>query len=67
MPIVYDRLIQKMKDAGFNSSTAKQTHIIGQQTYKEIMSGGSITIKSLERLCEYFGCQPGDIIEYRKE
>lgn len=67
MPIVYDKLIQKMKDAGFNSNTAKNTNVIGQQTYKEIMTGGSITIKSLAKLCEYFNCQPGDIIEFRKE
>lgn len=67
MPIVYDKLIEKMKDAGFNSSTAKSTNVIGQQTYKEIMVGGGITIKSLAKLCEYFKCQPGDLIEFKEK
>ncbi len=65
MPIVYDKLIKKMKDVGMTSYTVRKDNIIGQATYKKIMTGGHIDTYTLEKLCEYFKCQPGDLIEYK--
>lgn len=67
MPIVYDRLIDKMKEHGFTSFTAKTTNIIGQGTYKKIMNGDDVKLSTLEKLCKYLDCDPSEVIEYRKE
>ena len=64
MAIKYDKLIGLMQERGITSYTVKNQKIIGQATYKKIMQGGDIDTRSIDRLCRYFGCQPGDILEY---
>lgn len=64
MAIKYDKLIAIMQERGVTSYTVKNQKIIGQATYKKIIQGGDIDTRSIDRLCRYFGCQPGDILEY---
>lgn len=64
MAIKYDKLIALMQERGVTSYTVKNQKIIGQATYKKIMQGGDIDTRSIDRLCRYFDCQPGDILEY---
>lgn len=67
MPIKYDKLINLMKQAGITSYTVKKDKIIGQATYKKILEGGDIDTRTIAKLCELLNCQPGDILEYKKE
>ena len=64
MSIKYDKLILKMKEAGWNTYIIKRDKIIGQATYKKILEGGDIDTRTISRLCKRFQCQPGDLIEY---
>ena len=64
MPIVYTRLLKIFEERGINSYTIKKNKVIGQAAYKSITHGESITMKTIEKLCEYLNCQPGDILEY---
>ena len=64
MSIKYDKLIQMMKDHGINSYTVKRDKIIGQATYKKIMSGEYVNLSTIDTLCRLFNCQPGDLLEY---
>ncbi len=64
MPIVYDKLINMMKQQGVTSYTIKKENIIGQASYKKIREGGDIDTRTISKLCKYFNCQPGDILEY---
>lgn len=64
MPIKYDKLIQMLNARGVNTYTIKTQKIIGTETYKKIMQGGHIDTRSIEKLCKYLNCQPGDILEY---
>lgn len=67
MPIKYDKLIALMKEKGITSYTFRQNKVIGQGTYKKIMEGGDIDTRTIAKLCELLGCQPGDILEYEPE
>jgi putative transcriptional regulator len=67
MPIKYTKLIEKMQAAGFNTYKIKAEKIIGTATYTKILEGGNIDTKTIAKLCEYFDCQPGDLLEYEKE
>ena len=67
MPIKYDKLIALMKEKGITSYTFRQNKVIGQGTYKKIMEGGDIDTRTIAKLCELLGCQPGDILEYAPE
>lgn len=64
MPIKYDKLLELMKQKGITSYTIRQNKIIGQATYKKIKEGGDIDTRTIAKLCELLGCQPGDILEY---
>ncbi len=64
MPIKYDKLLKLMQEKGLTSYKIKQEKIIGQATLKKIKEGGDIDTRTIARLCEVLGCQPGDILEY---
>lgn len=64
MAIKYDKLVQKLKDAGITSYIVKRDKIVGQATYKKIREGGELSTKVIDRMCKLFNCQPGDILEY---
>lgn len=64
MPISYQKLLKKFKEKNITSYTIKKEKIIGQATWKKIHENGHIDTRTIETLCEYFNCQPGDIIEY---
>lgn len=65
--IRYRKIIKKFKERGVNSNTAKKNHIVGQETYRKIMNGGNIDMRTIDNLCKYFDCQPGDILEYVRD
>ena len=65
MPISYSKLLKIFAEKGITSYTVtKKDKIIGQATWKKIHDGGHIDTITIEALCKYLGCQPGDIIEY---
>ena len=64
MPIVYDKLLELMKQRGITSYTIRQNNIIGQATLQKIKNGGDIDTRTIAKLCRLLDCQPGDILEY---
>lgn len=64
MPIVYDKLLELMKQNGITSYTIRQNNIIGQATFQKIKNGGDIDTRTIAKLCKLLDCQPGDILEY---
>lgn len=68
MAIKYDKLISIMRDKGINSYVCKRDRIIGQESYKKIMNGGNIDMRTLNSLCKAIGdVQPGDLLEYVRD
>lgn len=50
---------------GITSYTiTKKDKILGQATWKNIHDGKHIDTRTIETLCKYLNCQPGDILEY---
>jgi len=64
MPISYDKLISLLKSKKISSYTIKKEKIMGQATWKKVHEGGHIDTRTIEALCKYLNCQPGDIMEY---
>ncbi len=62
--IKYDKLINLFKEHGINGYTIKKNKIIGQATFKKILEGGHVDTRTIDHLCAYLNCQPGDIMEY---
>lgn len=65
--ISYERLFDKLKSADLSSYKLKKMKdpIIAQATLTRLKHGkGGIDSNTLNRLCKYFNCQPGDLMEY---
>lgn len=65
MSISYDKLLSLFNEKGISSYTiTKKDKIIGQATWKKIHENGHIDTRTIESLCKYLNCQPGDILKY---
>jgi len=65
MSIDYKKLLSILKSRNITSYTiTKKDKIIGQATWKKISGNGHIDTRTIEALCKYLNCQPGDIMEY---
>lgn len=65
--ISYDKLFEKLKAVGLTSYKLRKMDdpIIAQYTLTRLKRGqGGIDSNTLDRLCKYFDCQPGDLMEY---
>ena len=65
MSISYRKLLHILENRNETSYTlTKKNNVIGQATWKKIKDGGHIDTRTIESLCQYLNCQPGDIMEY---
>lgn len=67
MAITYNKLLKIFEERGITSYTIKKHNIIGQATWKKVHEGGHIDTRTIDALCAYLKCQPGDILEYVPE
>ena len=58
-----------MRERGVSMYTlTKKDKVIGTATYYSIVNGtGGLDYRSLNRLCEYFKVQPGDLLSYEPD
>lgn len=69
MPIVFDRLHHHLKKKGTTLYKLKADKKIGGKTLDVLMGriDASITTSTIAALCEVLDCQPGDIMEYKRD
>lgn len=67
MPISYAKMLKLFDDKGITSYVIKRDQVIGQASFQKIREGGHIDTRTIEKLCEYLNCQPGDLMEYIRE
>lgn len=65
MPITYDKLFTLLKAQGKTMYDLRKDKVVGTATLEKMRKGeGHVDTRSIEKLCEYLSCQPGDIMEY---
>ena len=65
MPIRYDKLFLLLKQKGLKKYDLRKDKVIGVATLENMRTGRRhIDTRSIEKLCAYLNCQPGDIMEY---
>ena len=68
MPMKYDKLFALMKNRNITTYNIRKDKVIGVTTLLKLQKNeGHIDTRSLEKLCEYLHCQPGDLMEYIPE
>lgn len=65
MPLVYDKLFVLLKERGLKKIDLRRDKVIGMSALESMRTGvGHVDTRTIEYLCEYLDCQPGDIMEY---
>lgn len=63
--IVYDKLFDLLNKRCITVSLLRINKVIGMETYyKMLRREGNVDSRTINKLCKYLRCQPGDIMEY---
>lgn len=65
--ISYEKMLKLFDERKITSYTMKKDNVIGQASWKKIHEGGHIDTRTLDALCNYLDCQPGDLLEFVKD
>lgn len=58
----------KLKEAGYSTYRLRQEKVLPESTLQKLRAGStSITLESLNTICNILQCQPGDILEWVPE
>jgi putative transcriptional regulator len=67
MGISYNPLFKLLIDRGIKKSDLKELVGISLPTLAKLTKGEPISGTTIEKLCRYFDCQPGHLMEYVKD
>lgn len=62
--IVFVDLLKLLSENGWSSYRLQKEHKIGNGSIIKIRTGGDISVKTINTICELCHCQPGDIMRY---
>ena len=63
--ISFEPLLRLLKDRNISLYHFKRDKLIGTSTIDSIRTGNKgVTTDSINAICRYLNCQPGDIMEY---
>lgn len=63
--IIYDKLFKLLSKRCITVSLLRENKVVGMATYYKMQRNeGNIDSRTINKLCEYLHCQPGDIMEY---
>lgn len=68
MPINFKKLKSLLKSNDKTFYSLRKDKVIGTETIKKLQSGvGYIDTRTINHLCKYLNCQPGDLMEYEPD
>ena len=60
-------VIEKLKEAGYNTARIRKEKLLNESALQYIREGKPIGPKTLDGICRLLECQPGDLLEYVKD
>ncbi len=68
MSIVFNKLDLLLKEKNKTFYSLRKDKVVGTETTRKLQKNqGDIDTRSINSICEYLDCQPGDIMEYVRE
>lgn len=64
MAFSYRPLFKLLVDRGMKKTDLLKCVDISSATLAKLSKGEALSGESIEKLCNYFHCQPGDMVEY---
>lgn len=65
--IVYQRVLEKLSDAGYSAYRIRKENLISGSTLDRIRKGLSVSTETINTICRLCGCQPGELIKYEPD
>lgn len=62
--IAFYRLWDKMNRMGIRKKDLKDKKIVSAATINKMKNNEIVTTETIDKLCEYFQCQPDEILEF---
>lgn len=60
-------VLKLLKESGYSTYRLRKEKMLGEATIQKIRNGELVSWESISAICQLLQCQPGDILEYRKE
>lgn len=60
-------ILSALKEAGYNTNTMRKNKLLSEGAIQALRQGSPISWASIDKICALLDCQPGDILEYKKE
>ena len=69
MPLIYKiDVLKALKENGFNTKKIRDEKILSESTLQRLRRNpATINSSSIEIICKFLDCQPGDLLEYTKD
>lgn len=68
MPLQYkENVIDHLKREGFSTYRLRKEGLLSEGCIQSLRSGKPISWANIEALCALLHCQPGDLLEHKKE
>ena len=64
--IIYKDILQKLKDAGYNTNRIRKEKILSEGTLQRLREGKPITTETLDVICNITGEKIENIIEHKE-
>ena len=68
MAIKFNKLFSLLNARGVSMYALRRDKVIGTETLEKMRKGEkNVDTRSIDKLCRYLSCQPGDIMEYTED
>lgn len=68
VPLRYDKMFQLLKEKGLKKYDLRKDKVISMSALESMRTGKHyVDTRTIEYLCVYLHCQPGDLMEYVPE
>lgn len=64
--IIYKDILQKLKDAGYNTNQIRKEGLLSEGTLQRLRGGRPITTETIDIICNLTGRKVEEIIEHKK-
>lgn len=62
--IIYKNVIEKLRDAGYNTNRIRKEKLIPEGTLQNIRDGRMVNLKTIDTICSLTGRKVEELIEY---
>ena len=62
--IIYKDILKKLSDAGYNTNRLRKEKLLSEGTIQRLREGKSITMDTLDVICQLTNLQISDLVEF---